>query len=151
MTRPLLTAALVFFSLPAFAETYYLDKDAWTCEGYGAIAEVEQSAKQRSRDISLANSARCIFAGTTQGAPKDGLANSPTNIMYVVAPYAYVCQKITYCQPAPSMPVFYCTYALISDIRDSHGAAVSEQQLRKEAAGKTMADVKEFFPCMNTN
>jgi hypothetical protein len=47
---------------------------------------------------------------------------------------------------SPRSPVFDCRYALISDIRDSHGAAVTAQQLQKEATGKTMANVKEFFP-----
>jgi hypothetical protein len=45
MPKHLLAAALVLLSVPAFAETSYLDKDAWTCEGYGAIGEVEYLAK----------------------------------------------------------------------------------------------------------
>ena len=84
MTRLFFAAALVIFSLPAFAETYYLDKDAWTCEGYNAIREVERSAKQGSDDMSLVNGAHCMFAATTQTAN----GNNPTNVMYVLAPYA---------------------------------------------------------------
>ena len=146
VTRLPLAAAILFFSLPAFAETYYLDKDAWTCEGYAAIHDVERSAKAGGTgDMNLDKSAHCMFAGTLQNSKDGRLTNNPTNIMYVLAPYAYVCSKFTYCQQG-QMPVFFCTYALISDIRDSHGATVATQQLQKEATGKTMADVKDFFP-----
>jgi hypothetical protein len=146
MIRHLVAVALVVFSAPAFAETYYLDKDAWTCEAFGAIEEVEHAAKLGSADTRLADKARCMFSGTVQGSKDGGLANAPTNIMYVTGQYVFVCSKMTSCGPGHQTPVFYCSYALASDVRDSHGAPVTPQQLQKEATGRTMADVKEYFP-----
>jgi hypothetical protein len=150
--------AVVFFLLltsPAFAETYAVDKNAWTCAGLPAITEVEELAKHGSKERlqHISDVAQCRKAAALQGTltgefpltpPGDEIVNQPVTVMYAAGKYAFVCSQYMLC--GESSPIFFCAYALVSDMRDSRGKSVTLEQLQKEAKGKTMADVPNTCP-----
>jgi hypothetical protein len=154
MTR-YIGVALLFISFPALAETYTVDREAWTCEGFAAIKEVEELAKRgdKERLQHVSAVAQCRKAAIPRGVltgedvltpPGDQIVNRPVTVMYAADTLAFVCEQHMDC--GGNIATFYCGYALLSDMRDSNGKPASLQQLQKEAHGKTMADIPNSCP-----
>jgi hypothetical protein len=149
MTRHLLAAALLLFSVPAFAEGYTVDKDAWICKGQSEEIRTVEALAQRgdseSRERIRQHFSDCLEAGMLRGpSTATQIVNLPVTVMYASGPLAYVCNQTMPC--GYEAPGFDCHYALISDIRDSHGNRVALEQMQKEARGKTMTNIVDICP-----